>query len=292
MNPGGVTDPSGLYGNASQPLASAVDFDDSSWRSVTVPHDWSIELLPQPDVSHNTGYFAGGLGWYRKTFALPAWLAGRSVSVVFDGVYEDATVYLNGSKIGSHAYGYTGFEIDVTRSVHADGVTPNVLAVVVQNQEPNSRWYSGSGITRNVWLTVTDPFHVARNGVAVTTPSLGKEYSSGHATVHATVDLVGDVTSGVGLAAQVSARILDAAGTEVSHSGSTPAEARRGASASASLAPDKVAATAVLDVDVSLPHLWSTTDPYLYTLEDEVEPWRSSDLAIGREAGLSDQWIR
>jgi beta-galactosidase len=106
VNPNDTADPTGVYGNAAVPKASAADFDDSRWRSVTLPHDWSIELAPQPKgVSNATGYFEGGLGWYRKTFTLPASIAGKSIGLVFDGIYRDSWLYLNGARIGNHAYG-------------------------------------------------------------------------------------------------------------------------------------------------------------------------------------------
>ena len=131
---------------ADAPGAEAPSFDDSAWRTVDVPHDWSIELLPTnasgTGTSGGTGYLQGGLGWYRKTFTLPRSMAGKKISIDFDGVYMDSYEYLNGTLLGNHPYGYTGFAFDVTNLVHTDGVTPNVLAVVVQNQLPSSRWYS------------------------------------------------------------------------------------------------------------------------------------------------------
>jgi beta-galactosidase len=257
VNSNDTDDPSRVYGNASVPKASAVGFDDSSWRSVTLPHDWSIELSPQATgVGNATGYFPGGLGWYRKTFLLPSALAGKSVSLRFDGVYVDAWLYLNGRFIGNHAYGYTGFAVDITAVAHIDGVTPNVLAVVVQNKEPNSRWYSGSGITRNTWLTVTDPVHVTRGGIDVTTPAVEKELPSGFATVQAEVETVDD--TGRGANVTVAARVIDASGAVV------------GESTSESVVAGASPASRTLDVKVAQPHLWSTSDPYLYTLQADV----------------------
>lgn len=251
------SDPTGKYGDASNPLAAAVNFDDASWQTVTLPHDWSIELLPQATGASNaTGYFQGGLGWYRKEFTLPPSMAGKTISLDFDGIYMDSWLYLNGQRIGNHAYGYTGFSLDVSKAVHTDGVTPNVLAVVVQNQEPSSRWYSGSGITRNVHLTVTSPVHVARDGVFVTTPSVESEYGSGMATVHAAIDAVDD--SGSGATVQIRASVLDAGGAAVA------------TATSGSVGLGTGAATTALDIKVDHPHLWSATDPYLYSLSVDV----------------------
>src|ERR1035437_8632606 len=193
VNAAAATDPSNTYGTSLNPLASAPGFVDSSWRSVTVPHDWSIELQPQPTgVANATGYFQGGLGWYRKTFTLPPSMAGKELSIQFDGVYMNSYVYLNGTDLGNHPYGYTGFSFDITNLVHTDGVTPNVLAVVVQNQEPNSRWYSGSGITRNVHLVATNAIHVARLGTFVTTPNLATTITSNYADIHVATQIEDD----------------------------------------------------------------------------------------------------
>ena len=163
----GVTDPTGAYADAYQP-----GFDDSGWRVVDAPHDWSIELSPV-EASYTesfNGFLPGGLAWYRKTFTLPSWMAGKKISVEFDGVYMNSNVYLNGQFLGNHPYAYTGFNYDLTPVVHADGKTPNVIAVQASNQIPSSRWYSGSGIYRNVHIVVTDPVHIARHGTFVTTP--------------------------------------------------------------------------------------------------------------------------
>ena len=257
VNPADTTDPSGKYGNSSAPHAAAVSFDDSSWRSVTLPHDWSIELAPQASgVSNATGYFQGGLGWYRKTFTLPPSMAGKRISLEFDGVYMDSYEYLNGKLLGNHPYGYTGFNMDVTSLAHTDGVTPNVLAVVVQNKLPSSRWYSGSGITRNVSLVVTDPVHVARYGIFATTPNLETTLRSGFAEVHAAVDAVDE--GGSNAKVDISARIVDAGGAVVAKA------------ASSGVALSRTARTAGLDIRVDRPHLWSTSDPYLYTLVTDL----------------------
>src|SRR5262245_29884678 len=182
VNPTGITDPTGEYEQAPDPA-----YDDSAWRELDLPHDWSIELLPTTGpgtgTSGGTGYLQGGLGWYRKTFTLPPSAAGRRISIEFDGVYMDSSVYVTGELVGNHPYGYTGFAIDLTDRVHTDGRTPDVIAVKVQNRLPSSRWYSGSGIYRNVRLVVTDPVHVDRWGTFITTPDLEATVAEGYATV-------------------------------------------------------------------------------------------------------------
>ena len=228
----------------------------SSWRTVDVPHDWSILQDPSPSFTNATGYFPGGLGWYRKTFTLPAADAGKKISVDFDGVFDNSYVYLNGQPLGNHPFGYTGYSYDISNAAHTDG-TPNVLAVVVQNKEPSSRWYSGSGITRHVHLTVTNPVHIARNGVFATTPGLADTINSNYATVHATANVVDE--TGTGSTADITYKVRDATGAVVAQA----------TSAGVAL-PSTGAATAAQDIRVDNPHLWSTDTPYLYTLETDV----------------------
>ncbi len=170
--------------------AHKVEFKDGTWRKLDLPHDWSIEE-PFDEKAENGaggGYLPGGKAWYRKTFALPAEYAGKQVSIEFDGVYMDATVWINGTKLGIHHYGYTSFAFDLTPHLHF-GKTKNVIAVQVDNSKlPNTRWYSGSGIYRHVWLTVTDTVHVAHWGTAVSTPKVSKTA----ATIQVATEIVND----------------------------------------------------------------------------------------------------
>ena len=142
--------------------AEALKFDDSGWRKVDLPHDWSIEDLPgtQSPFSRDAvsqvsgGFTTGGTGWYRKVFTIPNEQQGKRIVVQFDGVYMNAEVWLNGQFLGTHPYGYTSFWFDVTDEAKLDA---NVLAVKVKNEGENSRWYSGSGIYRHVLVEVIGP---------------------------------------------------------------------------------------------------------------------------------------
>jgi beta-galactosidase len=245
VNTDNASDPSGTYGESTDPKAAAPNFPDSNWERVTLPHDWSITQLPRPDQSNATGFFPGGLGWYRKTFTLPAWMKNKQISVDFDGVFDNSYVYLNGQLVGNHPYGYTGYSYDITHLVRADGHTPNVLAVVVQNQEPSSRWYSGSGITRHVHLTVVDAVHIARWGTFVTTPNLAETIKSGYAHVHVTTRLVGSAQD-----VRIAYTVVDPTGRSVARSVGD--------------------AGGAADLRVAHPRLWSTTAPNLYTLRTTV----------------------
>jgi len=249
----GVTDPTGAYANAFQP-----GFDDSSWRQLDLPHDWSIELTPADNgqtISGN-GFFQGGLAWYRKTFTLPSAMTGKRISIEFDGVYSNSNVYVNGQLLGNHPYAYTGFNYDLTSLVHTDGETPNVIAVQASNQIPSSRWYSGSGIYRNVHLVVTDPVHVARHGTFVTTPDLETTAGAGYADVNVQTTVQND--SGSSSQAAVTVTVRDAQGAVAGT-----------ASATVNVAAGQ-SATATSVVRVSHPQLWSTEQPTLYELETAV----------------------
>ena len=143
-----------------------------------LPHDWSIERLPGTEnlfdpkcpSGSGGGFLPGGIGWYRKTFTLPPTAKGQRAFVEFEGVYMDSDVWLNGRHLGNHPYGYTSFQYELTPHLNWDGA--NVLAVRANVEQPCSRWYSGAGIYRHVWLTITDPVHVAHWGTYVTTPEV------------------------------------------------------------------------------------------------------------------------
>ncbi|HVX48720.1 MAG TPA: glycoside hydrolase family 2 TIM barrel-domain containing protein [Chitinophagaceae bacterium] len=165
------------------------DYSDNNWRAVDLPHDWSIEDLPNQNTDsvrgpflkssvggQSTGYVAGGVGWYRKTFTLPAAARHKLVSVYFDGVYMNSDVWINGHHLGNHPYGYTPFYYDLTPWLSPRG--NNVIAVRVANIGRNSRWYSGSGIYRHVRLTFTAPVHIAQWGVQVSAASASAERAS------------------------------------------------------------------------------------------------------------------
>lgn len=161
--------------------AEMPEFNDSGWRSIDLPHDWSIEDLRGTNSAIDSsavsgidgGYFTGGTGWYRKKIKIPENSGGKKITVCFDGVYMNADVWLNGTHLGNHPYGYTAFEYDVTNQLKHD--SENVLAVEVKNEGRNSRWYSGSGIYRHVWLKITEPVHIKTWGVSIATPEVSTE---------------------------------------------------------------------------------------------------------------------
>ena len=162
-------------------LAYHANYADAKWRTLCLPHDWSIEQGVDKDApaGNDGGYYPTGIGWYRKNFKLPAsYRQGDKVQLYFEGVYMNSSVYVNGKRVGGHPYGYTSFFCDIT-----DAVEPgknNVVAVRVDNaQQKNCRWYSGSGIYRHVKLICTPPVHIANWGVNIQT----KQLSASQATV-------------------------------------------------------------------------------------------------------------
>jgi beta-galactosidase len=155
---------------------------DDNWRTVQLPHDWSIEDLPNQSDSvigpfsiksvgtTATGYTVGGTAWYRKHFKLKN-TNGKKIFIDFDGVYMNADVWINEHHLGNHPYGYTPFYFDLTPYLKPPG-EENIIAVRVKNEGRNSRWYSGSGIYRHVWLTVTSLVHIKQWGVYITTSKI------------------------------------------------------------------------------------------------------------------------
>ncbi|MFI9834224.1 glycoside hydrolase family 2 TIM barrel-domain containing protein [Streptomyces sp. NPDC051913] len=247
VDPGGITDPTGAYAGAADPA-----YDDSAWREVAVPHDWSIELAPttQNGTTSGTGFFPGGLGWYRLAFTLPPGYADKRVAVEFDGVYMDSYLYCNGTEVGRHPYGYTGFAFDLTDLLHTDGTTENVIAVKVQNRLPSSRWYSGSGIYREARLVITEPVHVERWGTRVTTPDITEK----RAIVQVATSVVN--TSGIASQVEIRSTVKDARGRTVTRTATTVD------------LTDK--ATETHELTVPDPRLWDFADPHRYTLLTEL----------------------
>lgn len=154
-----------------------LNFDDSSWRELNLPHDWSIEGEFSKDhpATAGGGALPGGIGWYRKVFTIPEGDSAKLVFIDFDGVYQNSEVWINDHYLGKRPYGYSSFRYELTPYLNYDKM-PNLIAVKVDNSlQPNSRWYSGSGIYRNVWLVTTEKIFVEHWGTYVTTPQVTRE---------------------------------------------------------------------------------------------------------------------
>ena len=224
------------------------NFDDSSWKNVSLPHDFSISQSFTTSGEAESGFLPGGTGWYRKTFTMPASAAEKTVLLQFDGVYSDAYVYVNGTFVGENHYGYTPFAFDISDNLTCDGVTDNVIAVKAVNNVPSSRWYSGSGIYRDVTLVVTNPVHVDYQGTYVTTPDIEDKIG----TVQVKTDVVNDGTSSVQVT--VTNTVVET-GNQANTTVTVPAGQTLPATAS---------------TVVSSPELWSVENPNLYTVRTEL----------------------
>jgi beta-galactosidase len=228
-------------------------FDDGSWRQLDLPHDWSIELPRDPKSPGGTegGFFVDGVGWYRKRFSVPESWRDKRFAVTFEGVFKNAEVWCNDLYVARHPYGYTSFTLDLTRYIEVG--KENLLVVRVDNSAPkHSRWYSGSGIYRHVWLLVRDPVHIADGGIYVTTP----EASADSALVRLETTVINE--SRAPKRATVRWAVLGPDGDDC---GVREAEGEVLSDASHAFTSD---------LPVATPRLWSPNHPWLYRLEVEV----------------------
>lgn len=234
---------------------AAADYDDGDWRELHLPHDWSIEGEFSKDNPSTPGGGAlpGGIGWYRKEFATPEGIGeGRHLFVEFDGVFMNSTVYVNGKALGTRPYGYSSFTYDITPCLAPVGER-NVIAVRCDNAEqPNSRWYAGCGIYRNVRVIETAPLHVAYSGTYVTTPQVSS--SEACVCVETTIVNNGEAVE----EARLESRILDSKGRRVAVA-SEPFTADAG---------DTV--TVRMSLRVANPELWDTERPYMYDMRSRI----------------------
>lgn len=239
-----------------QPGLEAVAFNDSSWRSLSLPHDWSIEEDFTVQGEAESGFLLGGTGWYRKHFVIPEKYEGKEFTINFDGVYMNAEVYVNGKLLGEHNYGYTAFAFDITDELISDGQTENIIAVKVQNPIPSSRWYSGSGIYRDVTLTVTDSIHVSHLGTTVTTPEIETQRGGNvDVIVETSVENESDNATDI----KLKTTVVNSNGEEVS----TPVESIENIAANESFNFGQT-------IVVNNPALWSVDSPNMYKVKNEV----------------------
>jgi beta-galactosidase len=253
--------------------------DDAAWQAIDLPHDFMITGQGQREVAADgraphermlklpekpegpfdprspgeaaNGFLNGGIAWYRKTFPTPARGAGQRVFIEFEGAYMNSEVWLNGQKLGVRPYGYTQFQYELTPHLKPAGAA-NVVAVRVQVKQPSSRWYSGGGLYRHVWLITTEPVHIDQWGTVVRTATLTNE----RAELTVRVDVRNQGATAVNASAEVVVRD------------------RAGASLATARGPVAVGAdgrtSVTIPVTVPTPHRWSVKDPYLYEVEASV----------------------
>ena len=256
--------------------AQARQLFDDGWQftregktiNVNLPHDWDIYDAPNPETGATGtggGWFQGGKGEYRKKFRVEssALRGGGRAKLHFEGVYQKAEVYINGQKAGQHGYGYTPFTIDITPYLYKDNQENEALVKVNNSEQPNCRWYSGSGIYRHVWLETMPALHIAQNGVFVTTP----EVSADKATVNVEVTVENESD-------EERAATVVISGTQQKTSINE-------------LLPVKVPAHGSKSVTgtftVQNPELWSTDNPHLYEAAVELKESYPGDAVIDRQ---------
>jgi len=244
--------------------AKAVTFQDNTWRLLDLPHDWSIEQSfdKNSPAGPGGGYLNGGIGWYRKTFTLDKSLKGKKVFIDFDGVYRDSKVWLNGHLLGYRPNGYISFRYDLTPYLNWD--KPNVIAVRVDNsQQPNTRWYSGSGIYRDVRLVFTNADHFAHWGIYFTTADVNKEEATIKAQFQTVLlpDAEGKTT--------IKAQLFDASGKLVARSEFPVKDS-----------------LSEITLQVKDPNMWSPDNPYLYKLVSSLYVGNHMDDQLSTNVGI------
>src|SRR5690606_31012386 len=226
--------------------------DQTQWKSLDLPHDWSIETAfdKQSPVGHGGGYLTGGLGWYKKDFTVDKQDSSKRISIHFDGVYCNSEVWINGHYLGKRPNGYIGFEYDITPYLNF-GQTNQILVKVDNSNQPNSRWYSGSGIYRNVWLKKTEKLYVVNWGTFITTPKVSKD----QATVNV-VTTIGNENNEEKTAVLRTRVLKD--GQEITQSEKE------------FLISSKANQELEQQLEINTPELWSDVSPELYTAISEI----------------------
>jgi len=230
-------------------------FDDSGWRKLDVPHDWSIEGPFDRDNPTGRGgaYLPAGIGWYRKSFTLDADAKDKRIFIDFDGVMANSDVWINGMHLGKRPNGYVSFRYELTGHLNFGKGVTNVLAVRADNSiQPASRWYTGSGIYRHVYLTIENPVHIGHWGVFVTTPQV----TDNEATVRVATSIFNQ--SDAAQTVTLKTTIVDDAGADVATS-ETPVQIEAGKTEQVSQ-----------DLEITHPKRWDIDDPTLYTVDSTV----------------------
>lgn len=235
-------------------IAYNAQYDDAKWRTLDLPHDWSIEAdfsLENP-ATPGGGALPGGIGWYRKDFVVDKSDKGKNVYIDFDGIYWNSKVWINGHLLGERPNGYISFRYDLTPYIKVG--ERNVIAVRVDNsKQPNSRWYSGSGIYRNVWLVTTNALHVDHWGTYVTTPTVTRD--NAEIKIQTNIKNSSDLSQ----AFELYSILIDKDGKEIAGINNSKSV---GAGENVSMGQS---------LKVSNPILWSIDNPYLYKIVTRIE---------------------
>ncbi|WZL90413.1 beta-galactosidase GalB [Salinimicrobium sp. 3283s] len=234
--------------------SSKMASSEAQWRTLDVPHDWSIEgeFSPEHPAGVGGGALPGGLGWYKKNFTIAAEDSTKLTAVTFDGIYQNSEVWINGNYLGNRPNGYIGFQYDLTPYLNYGDEQNEILVKVNNADQPNSRWYSGSGIYRNVWLEQTDKLHVPQWGTFVTTPQVSRD----SALVQVEVRLANKYSGVKNGILETSLFYKDQEVTS--------------AAAEFEIQPQDTSEV-TQQITVSQPQLWSTEDPQLYSAVTRIK---------------------
>ena len=236
-----------LFSLSDPAAAMMAAFDDSGWRAIDVPHDWSIAGPFSAQYASGTGYAPGGIGWYRKHFRLDPAQSNRLVTIEFDGIYDNSEIWINGQFVGGRPYGFSSFMCDLTPYIKWHG--DNTLAVRVDHSRiADARFYTGSGIDRNIRLVLTDPLHFSHWGIAITTPTV----SPTSATVQIDSSIESQLPGKVRFTLE--SEIIDPTGKTVDNSIFLFSAASNSTN------------TLTQKIKITCPELWSPATPALYTL--------------------------
>ena len=238
---------------ADDTIFKSIEFDDIDWRTINLPHDWSIEGEFSEDnpARVSGGALPGGVAWYRKSFQLTDADKGAQIYIDFDGVFQNSEVWINGQYLGKRPYGYSSFRYDLTSYLNF-GELENIISVRVDNLlQPNSRWYTGAGIYRNVWIVKTGKTHVAHWGTFVTTPEVSEE--------KAIVEIQIDVDN---LALNIQSIQVK---TEIFDSGNNPL-----ADKTITVNASESRVSVLQSFEINNPQLWSVDSPALYSAKTTV----------------------
>ena len=262
-------------------------FDTSQWRILDLPHDWSVEGTLSPDKASCTGFLPGGIGWYRKSLSIPADKKNEMIYLYFEGVYNNSEVFVNGKSVGKRPNGYISFAYDITPYINY-GVDNTIVVRVDHSESADSRWYTGSGIYRNVWLVYANPVHIAQWGAFYHVKKLTK----GEALLGVEIEVENNTTSEETIT--ILSQLFDAEKQTILAKSSTKTTVKQAGKASVNQT-----------LKLRNPKLWSLESPYLYqlkttvikngkTIDESVHPVGIRTLTFDPDKGfaLNGQWMK
>lgn len=227
-------------------------YNDRDWQSVQLPHDWNITQDFDRKIGGSAAYLPEGVGWYRKTFNVPLAYKGKNITVLFDGIFNQSDVYINGRHLGFRPYGYCSLEYDLTPYLNFGG--ENTIAVRADCTGGRPRWYAGGGIYRHTWLNITNVTHVQTYGTYITTPAVTKQ----EAQLKIVTTVVNNWQRERNIT--ISQRVIDSFGKSIAKSNDEKRDIAAGESIDV-----------IQNFSLNAPRLWSIENPELYTMETTIK---------------------